>query len=144
MMFAAGSAPSGWLICDGSAVSRATYADLFSTIGTTYGAGDGSSTFNLPDFGGRGPMGYKSNNTKFDALNETGGAETHTLTVDEIPAHSHNLNAVSAQAGNASGNANIYPTSNLRSQNASSANTGGGQAHNILDPYLTVNFIIKQ
>ena len=137
MMFAAGSAPSGWLICDGSAVSRSTYSDLFSTIGTTYGAGDGSSTFNLPDFGGRGPMGYKSNNTKFDALNETGGAETHTLTANEIPTHtiysSKSMQGIGTTAGQYSLVGNVSTTS-----------YGGGQAHNILDPYLTVNFIIKQ
>ena len=141
-MFAAATPPSGWLTCDGSAVSRSTYSDLFSTIGTTYGAGDGSSTFNLPDFGGRGPIGYKSNNAKFDALNETGGAETHTLTVDEIPGHTHTYDKLDggAHSDAGSGATTDYSSSNSRT----SGSTGGGQAHNILDPYLTINFIIKQ
>src|SRR5690242_494962 len=60
-MFGAASAPTGWLLCDGTAVSRATYATLFGVIGTTYGTGDGSTTFNLPDFRGRVPAGKGTN-----------------------------------------------------------------------------------
>ena len=137
MMFAASSAPSGWLICDGSTISRTTYADLFSAIGTTYGSGDGSSTFNLPDFGGKGPMGYKSGNSKFDALNETGGEETHTLTANEIPTHTIYSSKTMQGIGTTAGAHSLVG-------NVSTTSYGGGQAHNVLDPYLTVNFIIKQ
>lgn len=92
-MFAGASAPTGWLICDGSAISRTTYADLFTAIGTTYGAGDGSTTFNLPNLKGRVPVGQDAAQTEFDVLGETGGAKTHTLAATEMPVHTHVQNA---------------------------------------------------
>lgn len=85
MPFAGTTAPQGWLLCDGSAVSRTTYAELFSVIGTTYGAGDGSTTFNIPNLAGRVVIGSSQNH----ALGTTGGSETVTLTVDQLPAHTH-------------------------------------------------------
>ena len=87
VMFAGNSAPNGWLICDGSAVSRSSYSKLFGIIGTTYGAGDGSTTFNLPDLKGRLLVGTSPDIT----LNSAGGEEVHSLSVDEIPAHSHTV-----------------------------------------------------
>jgi len=87
--YAGSIAPSGWLLCDGAAVSRATYADLFALIGTTYGAGDGTSTFNVPNLKGRVAVGRDATQTEFDVLGETGGAKTHTLTTGEMPSHSH-------------------------------------------------------
>lgn len=81
--YAGSSAPLGYLLCDGSAVSRATYPSLFGVIGTTYGVGDGSTTFNLPDMKGRVAVG-KSTDTEFDALGETGGAKTVTLTSPKL------------------------------------------------------------
>lgn len=89
MQYAGGSAPTGWLICDGSAVSRTTYATLFAVISTTYGVGDGSTTFNLPNTQGKSVFGYNSGDTSFDALGETGGSKTTTLTTNELPAHTH-------------------------------------------------------
>lgn len=90
-MYGGSSAPTGWLICDGSAVSRTTYADLFAIVGTSFGVGDGSTTFNLPDFRGRVAIGLKSTDTDFDTLGETGGAKTvnlqHSHTTDIQ--HSH-------------------------------------------------------
>lgn len=83
--YAGSTAPEGWLLCDGSAVSRDTYATLFNVIGTTYGVGDGSTTFNLPDLSGRVVIGVSGTH----ALASTGGSETHTLTESELPAHSH-------------------------------------------------------
>lgn len=86
------TAPTGWQLCDGTAVSRTTYAALFAVIGTTYGAGDGTTTFNLPNLKGRAIVGRDSAQTEFDTLGETGGAKTHTLTTAEMPAHSHTIN----------------------------------------------------
>ena len=81
------TAPDSWLICDGSAVSRTTYSVLYAAIGTQYGSGDGSTTFNIPNLQGKVPVGKDSGT--FNALGATGGAETVTLTAAQIPAHSH-------------------------------------------------------
>lgn len=88
-MFAGSTAPEGYLVCDGSAVSRSTYADLFDAIGTTYGYGDGETTFNVPDIMGRVAVGASSTYT----LASTGGEETHVLTDQEIPSHTHTVPA---------------------------------------------------
>ena len=76
--YAGSSAPTGWLICDGSAVSRTTYATLFAIIGTVFGAGDGSTTFNLPNAKGSVIAGKDSAQTEFDVIGEVGGAKTHS------------------------------------------------------------------
>lgn len=85
MPFAGTVAPQGCLLCDGSAVSRTTYADLFSVIGTIYGAGDGSTTFNIPDLSGKVVLGVSNSHS----LGSTGGSETVTLTSDQLPSHVH-------------------------------------------------------
>lgn len=79
--------PEGFLVCDGSAVSRDRYADLFDVIGTTYGAGDGSTTFNLPNLSGRTVIGGSNNY----AVGSSGGYESVTLIEDNLPAHSHTI-----------------------------------------------------
>jgi microcystin-dependent protein len=86
-MYGAASAPSGWLLCDGSAVSRTTYAALFAIISTTYGIGNGSTTFNLPDLRQRFPLGKAASGTG-STLGGTGGNIDHTHTV---PAHYHGM-----------------------------------------------------
>ena len=83
------TAPTGWLLCEGQAVSRTTFARLFDAIGTTYGAGDGSTTFTLPNLKGRVPVGRDDSQTEFDALGETSGAKTVTLNETQIPSHNH-------------------------------------------------------
>lgn len=88
-LFAGAAAPSGYLVCNGAAVSRSTYSELFDTIGTMYGAGDGSTTFNLPDLTGKVAMGCSSTYLQGVA----GGEETHALTSSEIPAHAHTMEA---------------------------------------------------
>lgn len=95
MPYAVSSAPGGWLLCDGSAVSRSTYATLFSLIGSTYGNGNGYNTFNLPDMRGRMIVGFNSSDTSFDSLGETGGSKTATLTTNELPAHTHSTSTTS-------------------------------------------------
>jgi microcystin-dependent protein len=89
------TAPTGWQLCDGTAVSRTTYAALYAVIGTTYGSGDGSTTFNLPDLKGKVIVGRDSAQTEFDILAETGGAKTVTLDTTMIPSHAHTISAYS-------------------------------------------------
>lgn len=84
---AAAAAQDGWLSCDGSAVSRATYPNLFSAIGETWGPGDGVTTFNLPDFRGRALIGFDGAHP----LATTGGADEATLGVNQLPAHNHGV-----------------------------------------------------
>lgn len=81
------AAPTGWLLCDGSAVSRTTYAALYAILSTVYGTGDGSTTFNLPDLRGRTPVG--KNTATFATLGAKGGEESHVLSVAEMPSHQH-------------------------------------------------------
>lgn len=87
LSFTGSTVPNRYLVCDGSAISRATYSDLFAVIGTYYGAGDGSSTFNLPDMTGRAVLGVASGYN----VGRIGGAETVTLAVSTIPSHTHTI-----------------------------------------------------
>jgi microcystin-dependent protein len=91
--------PSGYLVCDGAAVSRSTYSTLFGVIGTAWGAGDGSTTFNLPDLRGKVPVGYDASQTEFNAVGKMGGAKTVTLAAAEMPVHSHTVNSHSHGGG---------------------------------------------
>jgi microcystin-dependent protein len=94
MSYAGSTAPTGWLLCDGSAVSRTTYAALFTAISTTYGAGDGSTTFNLPDTRGRTVVGAGQGTGLSNRLvGAVGGEETHQLTIAELASHTHTQNA---------------------------------------------------
>ena len=95
MPYAVSSAPGGWLLCDGSVVSRTTYATLFSLIGSTYGNGDGVNTFNLPNMNGKMVVGFNSSDVNFDSLGEIGGSKTATLTTNELPAHTHTTSTTS-------------------------------------------------
>jgi len=139
--FGGDTAPSGWLICDGSAVSRTTYASLFEAIGTTYGGGDGETTFNLPNFKGKVIVGLDSSQTEFNSLGKTGGEKTHTLTIPEMPSHTHGLWTRDAYGGGTSGGTIHWEASSSRAITTQS--TGGGGAHNNLQPYAVVNYIIK-
>ena len=96
--YAGTTAPDGYLLCQGQEVSRVDYADLFAVIGITYGSGDGSTTFNLPDLRQRVPVGLNSTGT-FNALNNTGGSETHTITNAQLPSHTHSFSATSSSDG---------------------------------------------
>lgn len=111
--FAGSAAPSGWLLCYGQAVSRTTYAALFAAIGTTYGAGDGSTTFNLPDLRGRSAFGLDNmggtdagRQTAANTLGGTGGAETMTSTM--MPAHTHTIDHAHGHSIAVSGTGTVY------------------------------------
>lgn len=145
-IYAGATAPTGWLICDGSAVSRNTYANLFLVIGTTYGDGDGSTTFNLPNLKGRIPVGYDMENVNFLTLGGSGGEETHTLTINEMPIHDHTMNppiykTTYNYVGGSNGDVSYADYSGLGQISIDSA--GGDQPHNNLQPYLTMNYIIS-
>lgn len=192
-MFGGSTAPDGYLLCDGGAVSRSTYSDLFTAIGTTYGIGDGSTTFNVPDLKGRVPVGYNSADTSFDILGETGGEKTHQLATTEMPTHTHiqdshnhtqnahnhgntgnqsashthntranwsfkigtgTTNTVTGGSSDSRGNAtdnqsasHTHAVGNATATNQSATavnqNAGGDTAHNNLQPYITLNFVIK-
>lgn len=141
-MFAGSSAPAGWLICDGSAISRSSYGRLYKVIGDRYGVSDDVDNFNLPNLQGRVPVGYDSSQTEFNELGETGGAKAHTLVTSEIPSHNH---SVPVTLFGTDGIGSTYGTGAFTMGTAvrNTGNAGGGGAHNNLQPYLTVNFIIK-
>lgn len=139
IMFGGSSAPTGYLLCDGSAVSRTTYADLFAIIGGNFGTGDGSTTFNVPDMRSRHPIGMgQGSGLTNRVLATTGGAETHTLVTGEIPAHTHTI----PSAGVATAGAGQGVTTDAGT-GQSTGSAGGGGAHNNMGPFLTVNFCIK-
>ena len=105
-MFAGSTAPNGWLVCDGSTVSRSAYSDLFKIIGTTYGAGNSNNTFTLPDMRGRTPIGVGTGSgLTTRTLGGTVGTETETLTSSQIPAHSHPNTVSGGSTGSMSTNA---------------------------------------
>jgi microcystin-dependent protein len=152
-IYAGASEPTGWLFCYGQAISRSTYSSLFALIGTTYGAGDGSTTFNVPDIRGRvvagqDDMGGTSANrltgtsggVDGDVLGGTGGAETHTLTTSEMPAHTHDTTGYQVLGGGGS----LQNSASATSPTANtSSSTGGGNAHNNVQPTIILNYIIK-
>ena len=97
--YSGSSVPTGYLLCDGRAVSRQAYANLFKAIGTTYGQGDGSTTFNIPNLNGKVPVGKDSGT--FNALGKTGGSQNSTLVVGNLPSHTHSIPALSGTAATA-------------------------------------------
>jgi microcystin-dependent protein len=203
-MWATTTAPTSWLLCDGAAVSRTTYAALFAVISTTYGAGDGSTTFNLPSLKGKVPVGRDSADAAFNTMGLSGGAKTHTLDTSEMPVHTHTQNSHNhtQDSHNHTQNAhnhaitdpghahtfsqwvlfyqsqlingantttntgalqstftvnsnttgitvnnqtptNIATTATNQAQTATNQNAGSGSAHNNLQPYIVLNYIIK-
>jgi microcystin-dependent protein len=149
--YAGATAPSGSLLCFGQAVSRTTYAALFSVIGTTYGSGNGTTTFNLPDCRGRVSAGQDdmggvsadrltglSGGVNGDILGAAGGAQSHQLSIAELPSHAHTMltndgsggtEGAAVQSGNVTGGPNTDTT-------------GGDQAHNNVQPTIIFNKII--
>ena len=195
-MYAGSSAPQGYLLCDGSAISRSTYSSLFDVIGTTFGVGDGSTSFNLPNLSGKVPMGNSQNH----ALASSGGSETVALTdlpshIHSVPKHGH-ANTIKATTPSLAHTISTQPAFNYNKPNStatrynarsgqgtrtgykgtssvsatlstkvsitdhaatactmsgsitnasaiSTENTGAGNAHNNMQPYVTMNYIIS-
>lgn len=152
MAYGSTTNPAGWLNCDGSAVSRTTYATLFAVLGTSFGVGNGTTTFNLPDLRGRAIAGYDAGDATgrltavatggvaASTLGNSGGEQAHTQTLAELVSHTHTIQNFAIETGG---------TSNLTGGVAGGVTTatsdpiGGGNAFNVVQPTLITNFIIK-
>lgn len=153
--YSGGTAPKGYMICDGSAISRTKYPELFQLIGTTYGSGDGSTTFNIPDKRGKIGVGYDGTNANFNALGKTGGEETHTIDFNHTHAQTHaftagynNHDGLKYQQGETTVQSVVatQPSdwSGITSNPvAGSKITLGIKTWTNLQPYITLNYIIK-
>lgn len=127
LIFAGANAPDGYLLCQGQEVSRSTYSDLFNVIQTLYGAGDGSTTFNIPDLRSRVAVGMNSADTEFNALGKTVGAKEHQLSTNEIPSHSHSASASISSAGSHSHDASSDSAGDH--SHTVTVNSGGAHTH---------------
>lgn len=153
-MFAGNFAPVGWALCNGQTLSIAQNTALFSLLGTTYG-GNGQTTFNLPDLRGRVPLGWGQGPglTPRD-LGEMAGTESVTLTINQMPAHNHTVAAVTSEGNQNSPTNNLPADTKLLDKEYSDAAantsmkasmigiTGGNQPFSVMQPYVTINFII--
>lgn len=154
-MWGTATAPTGYLLCNGAAVSRATYAALFAILGTIYGAGDGSTTFNLPDSVGRTPVG-PGTGTATDAtawaLGDRRGTETHTLVEAELPTtqlgggismSSSDASSIAVHGTKAATGGQVDTTGSGGTLEQLVESFGSDTAHNNLQPSFCTNFIIK-
>jgi Microcystin-dependent protein len=135
IQYAGEYAPKGFFICDGREVSRETYEDLFKIIGTTYGSGDGSKTFNIPNLKGRVPVGLDKNDNDFKMLGNTGGEKEHQLKIDEIPSHNHKATTVIESAGSHIHEATSSSNGSHSHTVSGTANSAGSHGHSTY--YLT-------
>ena len=161
--FAGSTAPTGYLLCNGATVSRTTYAALFAIIGTTYGSGDGSTTFAVPDLRSKMIVGVgQGSGLTNRTLASSGGIETKTLAISEMPSHNHTINdpghvhsqtTINDDFNNSGGNAPGFSADGAGSRTWNNINsnttgisinsTGSGTAFNIMNPFLALNYIIK-
>lgn len=166
--YAGSSAPAGWVMCNGQAISRTAYPSLYAAIGTTYGVGDGSTTFNVPDARGRQTIGAGTGSgLTARTLAATGGGETHVLTTAQMPQHSHGVTdpghthtvqipnigyspEIASVVNNGMGTSTNSSIQSVGSINDSATtgisiqNNGSGSSHPIMDPFIVFNKIIKQ
>jgi len=141
-LWSGASDPAGgkWMICDGRTLDSNNYPDLYGVIGLSFSIYSHPSTiFDLPDFNGRVPVGVRSGSY---AMGDQGGAAQHTLTVGEMPSHSHPM-LPGYFPGRDITNPTIAASPGSTWSQGSIGNTGGGQPHNNMPPYLVVNYIIK-
>ena len=161
--FAGSTAPTGYLLCNGATVSRTTYASLFAIIGTTYGSGDGSTTFAVPDLRSKMIVGVgQGSGLTNRTLASSGGIETKTLAISEMPSHNHTINdpghahsqtTINDDFNNSGGNppgfsadgagSRTWNNINSNTTGISINSTGSGTAFNIMNPFLALNYIIK-
>jgi len=151
-MFGGNFAPLGWAFCDGTLLSISEYEVLFNLIGTTYG-GDGQNTFALPDLRGRVPIHQGSNQGSTYVIGQLGGAESVTLTPNQLPAHSHQALVSSSAATSNTPVGNVWANWTGAQYSDLGADTtmnpaaigpvGGNQPHDNMVPFLAVNFIIS-
>ena len=132
--------PLGFLLCDGSEVSKTEYPYLYASMGDLWGTPNSSSNFKLPNLAGNVPVGYNSADTDFAPVGHTGGEKTHKLTIAEMPSHSHSRNYYSADWC-ANGTKSGYHGSDTGTKKVTGS-TGGNGAHNNLQPYAVVKYII--
>ena len=131
---------SDWILCDGRELSRTTYSELFSVIGTKYGQGDGSTTFNVPKIDGRSLVGLDLKDEDFNEVGKTGGSKTHTQTVEELARHHHTMAFYTGSNGGYQNAQQVAPTNAI---NRNTDAVGEGQPMNIMNPYIVVKFYIK-
>jgi len=145
-------APSGYLLCNGQAVSRTTYSALFAIVSALYGAGNGSSTFNVPDLRGRFLAGWDAGTDVLTStagaadsmivgasIANTGGIQAVTLSIAEIPSHAHTYTYGPQIMGGNEGSADLW----WATSTSNTGSAGGGGAHSNIPPSMILNFIIK-
>jgi microcystin-dependent protein len=145
--------PDGWLFCNGGAVSRETYAELFAVVSTIYGSGDGSTTFNLPDLRDRSPMGARQDDSGVPksnvsgSLSQVGGAATHELQCGEMPVHSHGVYLTHPDSQNLGGSGGWRilgtPTDHVDGVTSIEMTPDETEPHNNLPPYFAITYIIR-
>ena len=146
------AAPTGFLLCNGQAVSRTTYSALFAVVSALYGEGNGSSTFNVPDLRGRFIAGWDAGTDVLTSVSgpansmivgasiaNTGGIQIVTLSVSNIPAHSHTFSAKANLVGGNEGSGTVW----MNTSTCDTGDTGGGGGHTNIPPSMILNFIIK-
>lgn len=155
-LYPGATAPPRWLICNGAVIARATYSELFDVISTTYGGGNGSTTFAIPDLKGRTAIGVGENSATghtAHTLGSSDGEEKHQLSTNELSAHSHRYtpNGVTFGAlANANGGLGWNTAADQYggggnwavSMGGGTQNTGSNWTHNTMQPFLTMNYII--